>query len=532
MKTIGSLNLILHAHLPFVRHPEYPRFLEEAWLYEAINETYLPLLRVFNRLSAEKIPFKLSFSLSPTLLAMLSDPLLQNRYVEQVDRLLELTDKEMERTQSDPQLHRVVQLYLDLLLLNKQEFLHLYNKNIVTAFKELEKSGHLELMTTAATHAFLPYYQEFPASVEAQVKTAIDSHYFYFGHAPKGFWLPECGYYPGLEEVLAEHDIRYFISSAHGLLFAENPPSANVYAPVVCKNNVAVFPRDIASSQAVWGEENGYPGDPDYRDFYRDVGFDLPLDYIRPYIEDGIRVNTGLKYYRVTSKTSDDKKVYDPDAASLKVLEHAKNFIYQRRRQLKAAHEKYGVTPLINAPFDAELFGHWWFEGPQFIEAVIRKIAAEPDIALSTPSDFLETHSDFEQTDPVFSSWGINGFGEVWLDGSNDWIYLLIHGALEQMQDLAERFPEETGLRERVLNQAAREILLAQASDWPFIMYTGTAVQYATRRVKEHIANFNRIYTNFSHLEMDTEWVTDLEKKDNLFPFIDYRLFRKKQKPS
>lgn len=526
----GYLNFILHAHLPFVRHPEYPRFLEEDWLFEAISETYLPLLRIFYRLREDKVPFRLTFSVSPTLVAMLADSLLQGRYIQHLDRLLELLDKEVDRTADDPDMNKVVKMYLESYLANKHDYFHIFNKNILTGFKDLEKTGHLELITTAATHSFLPCYQEFPTTINAQIQIAIDSHAYHFGKMPNGIWLPECGYYPGLEDVLKDNDLKYFFSSAHGILFAENKPISGVYAPTICKNGTTVFARDIASSKAVWSESEGYPGDVDYRDFYRDIGYDLPLDYISPYIHDNhIRVNTGLKYYRITSKQTDDKKVYIRENAEKKIIEHADNFIYSRKKQFFAVSQKIDQTPFINSPFDAELFGHWWFEGPLWLETVIRKIAQDDDIELMTPSAYLELQKEtkFEQIDPVFASWGNNGFSEVWLDGSNDWIYPLIHGAIEKMEDLVERFPNERSLQERILNQAAREILLAEASDWPFIMYMGTTVSYATKRVKEHISNFNRIYNNFCRNEMDTEWITSIEKKNNLFPFIDYRIFAK-----
>ena len=176
------------------------------------------------------------------------------------------------------------------------------------------------------------------------------------------------------------------------------------------------------------------------------------------------------------------------------------------------------------------LFGHWWFEGPQWLEFLIRKIHSEGEnIILATPSDYLSENRSFHVGTPSFSSWGNNGYAEVWLDGSNDWIYRHVHKAIERMSELVARFPNETGLKQRTLNQAAREVLLSQASDWPFIMKTGTAVQYATRRIKEHLFNFNKIYDGLCRNSVKTEWLTNLEKKDNLFSDIDYRLFASKK---
>ena len=145
---------------------------------------------------------------------------------------------------------------------------------------------------------------------------------------------------------------------------------------------------------------------------------------------------------------------------------------------------------------------------------------------MSTPSCYLKNETPGQELQPAFASWGNKGYSEVWLDGTNDWIYRHTHKAIERMAELIERFPNETGLKRRALNQAAREILLSQASDWPFIMNARTVVPYATSRVREHLANFNRIYDALSGGQMGTEWLTRLEKKNNIFPNLDYRLLR------
>lgn len=523
----GYLSFVLHAHLPFVRHPEYARFFEENWLYEAISETYLPLMRVFSKLKEDHIPFKLTLSVSPTLASMLNDKLLQDRYIKHLEMLVELGEKELERTKDDERFHKLAVMYHDLFKQNLFDFTEIYKKNMLKGFRALEKEGYLDIITTAATHSFLPLYQSYPAAVEAQIQTAVISHGRLFGKEPSGMWLPECGYYPGLERFLKSANLNYFFSSAHGVLFAKEKPENGVYAPLNCGNNVYAFGRDSATTNAVWSAEDGYPGDFSYREFYRDIGFDLPLDYINDYIQpEGIRVNTGYKYYGITGKT-DDKQPYNPEVAALKVEEHAENFLYKTKNKIKQLSPLMDKAPMIVAPFDAELFGHWWFEGPMWIEQLLRKIAADDEnmVELICPADYLKSHKDFQVTQPSFSSWGNKGYAEVWLDGTNDWIYRHTHKSIERMGELVVRFPDEAGLKERVLNQAAREVLLAQASDWPFIMETGTTVPYAVRRVKEHLHNFNTIYDNLSRGNVNTEWLTRLEKKNNIFPDIDYRMY-------
>ena len=522
----GYLALVLHAHLPFVRHPEYENFLEENWLYEAISETYLPLLRIFNRLAREGVPFRITMSISPTLASMLNDELLQDRYVKHLERLIDLGNKEFVRTESQPEFHAVAVMYKDLFERNFVDFTSKYKRNILKGFKELQRSGHLDLITTAATHPYLPLYQQYPENINMQIQTAVINHGRILGSEPKGLWIPECGYYPGLEKHVKLNNLPYFITAAHGVLLAEEKPNYGVYAPITCSNGVAVFARDLASSHAVWSSEEGYPGDFSYREFYRDIGFDLPVDYIGPYIhEDNIRINTGYKYYKITGKT-EDKLVYNREEAERKVVEHAENFLYNRLKQIRKLNQLMDRPPLIVSPYDAELFGHWWFEGPQWIEHLIRMLNSEAGkIEMITPGDYLQRHSENQQANPSFSSWGTKGYSEVWLNSTNDWIYRHTHKAIERMRELAQRFPNESGLKERVLNQAAREVLLSQASDWPFIMRTGTTVPYATKRVREHICNFNLIYENLCKNTVNTEWLTTVEKKNNIFPDIDYRAF-------
>jgi len=528
----GFFNLVLHAHLPYVRHPMYERFLEEMWLFEAISESYLPLLRVFNRLRDDGVKFRLTMSFSPTLASMLTDELLQNRYIKHLEMLLELAEKELARTASDSRFHPLAQMYKELFTQNMVDFTETYRRNILKGFRALEKEGFIEIVTTAATNAFLPLYENYPEAVEAQVHTAIISHGRIFGCDSPGFWLPDGGYYPGMERHLRANDIRYFYAAAHALLAADQKPRSGVYAPLVCPNGVAVFARDIPSSRAVWSAADGYPGDFSYREFYRDIGFDLPLDYVGPYIhEEAIRINTGFKYYAITGK-SDDKKPYQPDEARRKAEEHAENFLYNRLKQVKKLSTLMDRPPIIVSPYDAELFGHWWFEGPQWVEFLLRKLdvaASEGSLTMVTASDYLDRYPDNQVAQPSFSSWGNKGYAEVWLDGSNDWIYRHIHKAIDRMSELVKRFPDEQGLKRRVLNQAAREVMLSQASDWPFIMKMGTTVPYATKRVKEHIYNFNRIYENLSRNTVNTEWLTGIEKKNNIFPDIDYRIFAKER---
>lgn len=522
----GYFLLVLHAHLPFVRHPEHEDFLEEDWLYEAITETYIPMIDVFDRLIEDNIDFRMTMSITPPLASMLSDELLQNRYLKHLDSLIELSEKEIQRTSWQPEFNRLARMYNDRFKKARYIYAQKYGKNILRAFRKFQDAGKLEIITCGATHGFFPLMETTKGSVRAQVAVAKRNYENCFGRSPRGIWLPECGYNPGDDEILAENGIRYFFTETHGILHGSPRPKYGVFAPVYCPSGVAAFGRDMESSKQVWSAEEGYPGDYYYREFYRDIGFDLDFDYIKPYIhKDGIRINTGIKYYRITGQT-DHKEPYDPEVARQKAADHAGNFMFYREKQIEYLHEKLGKEPVIVAPYDAELFGHWWYEGPEFIDFLLRKISCDsPVIKLTSAMEYLKENPRNQVITPSFSSWGWKGYSEYWLGGSNDWIYRHHHQASERMSELAKKYQKADGLKERALKQAARELLLAESSDWAFIMKTGTVVDYANKRIYDHITRFTKLYEDIKNDTIDEGWLSDVESKDNIFPEIDYRVY-------
>ena len=288
-------------------------------------------------------------------------------------------------------------------------------------------------------------------------------------------------------------------------------------------SGVAAFGRDLESSKQVWSSIEGYPGDYNYREFYRDIGFDLEFDYIKPYIHpDGVRINTGIKYYRITG-TSMQKEPYVPEWARETAAAHAGNFLFNRQKQVEYLYDMIQRKPIIVSPYDAELYGHWWYEGPQWLEFLIRKIACDQDtVKMITPSEYLSENPRNQVITPSMSSWGYKGYSEMWMQGSNDWIYRHLHEASYRMSELVRSYPHANGITRRALNQALRELLLAQSSDWAFILGTGTHTSYAIKRTKDHLLQFNRLYDDIRSNVIDDQWLGEVESKDNLFPDIDY----------
>ncbi len=522
----GYLALVLHAHLPFIRHPEHETFLEENWLFEAITDTYIPLINAFDRLVNDGVDFRITVSLSPTLICMMKDELLVQRYLNHLEKMIKLADMEVERTRGDERLHRLAVMYSQRFRDARQVFTEKYGYDLVSAFKKFQDLGKVEVITCCATHGYLPFMDLYKPAIRAQVKTAVDVYKETFGTVPKGIWLPECAYHPGHDDILAEFGIRYFFVETHGVLFATPRPKYGVHSPCLCKSGVAVFGRDMESSKAVWSSKEGYPGDYNYREYYRDIGFDLEYDYVKPFINGcGTRVNVGIKYHRITGDT-DHKDVYDRDAALRTAADHAGNFMFNREKQVEHLGGIMDRLPIIVSPYDAELFGHWWFEGPEWLEYLFRKMHYDQDtVKTITPGEYLKIYDRYQVVTPAMSSWGYKGYGEVWLDGCNDWIYKHLHKIAELMTAAVRDYNAPTELEDKVLKQMARELLLAQSSDWAFIMKTGTFTEYAVKRTVNHVGRFLALHEQLRNGKIDMGLLTDAESKDSVFRNIDYSVY-------
>ncbi len=537
----GHLILLLHAHLPYVRHPEYEYSLEENWLFEAIRETYIPLLDVLERMVNDGISPHLTISISPTLTEMLNDELLRKRFVRYMDNLIELSEAEKKRTRRSA-FESPASLYNTKFKRIKKLYQERYEQDLVSGFRRLQDEGHIEIVATSATHAFLPAFEKYPDTVKAQIEIGIKSYIRNFGRRPSGFWLPECGYFKGLDTFLKDADIKYFFLESHGVIHGRPRPRHSVYKPVLSPSGLMVFGRDFRSARQVWCASKGYPGDDSYRDFYRDIGFDLPTAYIKRFTHFDMRTFTGMKYHSITGNTK-HKLPYGRVKAMEKVLEHAGHFIESRESDFKRLSEfgyfsKLG-GPVIFSAFDAELFGHWWFEGVEWLDITLRNLfGGRFSFCLTTPDRYFDEHFRNDAVQAVNllqSSWGEGGYNSLWIGESNHYIYRRLHKMAERMETLKELRVMSYELRDkgisnsklrtlnskllfqRAVNQAMREMLLAQASDWPFLMQKGRAKEYAESRVIGHIDKFNVIFSMLMNGDIKTERLREME----IFQWLD-----------
>jgi 1,4-alpha-glucan branching enzyme len=558
MQKKGYVSFVLHAHLPFIHHPESDDYLEESWLYEAISETYIPLLKNFKKLVDEKVNFRITMSMTPPLLSMLDSKLLQQKYIHYLEQLIELSKKEIERTTFNEKINKLSHYYYERYSEDLRLFRDVFKCDIISQFKHFQDIGVLEIITCGATHGYFPILYVNEKTVRAQIAVGVQTYERFFGKKPRGIWLPECGYVPEADKYLREFGLDYAIVESHGILYANPTPIYGTLAPIVSPQGFTVFGRDMESSRQVWSSINGYPGDFNYRDFYKDIGYEADYDYIKPYIaHNGVRVHTGIKYHRITGKT-DNKDIYDIQWAKDSAEKQAGHFLNSRTEQIENASCYMDKPPIVLCPYDAELYGHWWYEGPYWLYILFKKVYYDNcNFELITPSEYIDKYPEIQQCEPCRSSWGANGYSEVWLNPSNDYAHKHLHKAGDRMCELAYKFKdcydvlndlEEkiknlklnkksvssitstskykiTKLQIRALNQAARELLLAQSSDWLFIITNDTMVDYAHRRIKDHIGRFTKLYEQLNSNKIDITFLNEIEEKDAIFPDIDYRIY-------
>ncbi|KPL01689.1 MAG: hypothetical protein AMJ73_10190 [candidate division Zixibacteria bacterium SM1_73] len=556
---IGSFTLVLHSHLPYViAHGKWPHGMD--WLNEAAAETYIPLLNVLNELVSEGLSPKLTVGISPVLCEQLSDESFKNEFSTYLENKIKAADddiKEFSKHKRELML-RLAYMWRDYYSKIISDFEGKYSRDIVGQFRRLQDEGHIEIMTCAATHGYLPLLSQ-DTSVQAQIKQAVANYRQFFGKPPRGIWLPEAAYRPrykwappvktslgkrsylrkGVEEFLGENGLDYFIIDAALLkggkaigvyidrfkslkqLWGQfekqyhpreeevdrTPREVYLVSSAEGQKPVAVFTRDPETGLQVWSGEWGYPGDGNYLDFHKK------------------RFPGGHRYWKITSAKSDlaDKWEYYPEDAQKKVPENASHFKGLIKSLLEKYHKETKKRGIVCAPYDSELFGHWWFEGTAFLKLVLKYVADDPEIELTTCSRFLDEARPSQVISIPEGSWGEGGYHYIEI----------------RMQKLVQEFGDtkDENLK-KILRQLARELFLLQASDWQFLISTWSARDYAELRLSEHHQNFVRL-AEMAERYGRGEWVDpgewaflgDTEAKDSLFKDVNYKWFGKLEFP-
>jgi 1,4-alpha-glucan branching enzyme len=528
----ARLALVLHAHLPYVRHPEHARSLEERWLYEAILECYLPLIEVFDELTRDRVPFAITMTLTPPLVCMLQDALLQERFEAYLERTKTLAEHEMVRLYGNAELAPVATFYQSRLTrLGKLWHSLKQRGGVVGALRAFWDQGSLDLIACSATHAYLPGLLQTPRSLRAQVALGMDGFERMVGRRARGMWLPECAYHPDFDPVLRDNRVHYTLVDGHAI--AEKGSATSVLPRMRSSGGTMFYGRDAASSEQVWSREGGYPGDLYYRDFYRDIGFDNEEADLNGELGPfKTRVMTGLKYYRITGKDV-SKLPYQPGVAKERAWSHALDFVKRRVAQARTAPQ----GSILVAPYDAELFGHWWFEGPMFIGFIFRHLAHQSEISPTTLAADLDraSHAGEVQQNPQASSWGEGGYGEVWVGRKSAALWRHVHHASNYVTWLLDQ-PRmaQSDLHERALSQMIRELLLLQSSDWAFILHTDTSTGYANARVRAHVhrlRHLGHLVQKATLSETDASFIDAVSERDAFLTTMSHSELRTAYEP-
>jgi len=572
----GAFTFVLHGHLPYVlTHGKWPHGSD--MVFECAAESYLPLLRVFDRLVSEGVSPKVTLGITPILAEQLADSDFKTQFVEYLGDRIRVAGENREQFTKEKQHHLadLAEMWRAHFLAIRDDFRDVYESDLIGGFRRLQDDGHIEVITSAATHGYLPLIGRDEA-VQAQVKQAVKSYQRHFGRTPRGFWLPECAYRPryawasplsdsepqqpklrkGVEEFLAENGIEYFIVDTATLLggaavgvymdrfpglqrlwerfrasyrpgevdVEKSPYEAYLVSSAVeDRPPVAVFTRDESTGIQVWSGEHGYPGDGWYLDFHKKH---IPGNH---------------RYWRVTSAQSDlgSKEPYQPARAAERVPENADHFCALVDELLTSHRARTGSYGILCAPYDAELFGHWWFEGPDWLYRVLKGVNGNPNVDLVTCSEYLDAHAPETAVSLPESSWGQGGFHWIWLNELTTWIWKHIYSDEAEMPALAELAAQSDGELAGIVKQAARELMLLEASDWPFLISTWTARDYAERRAAFHHEAFSRL-ADIARRKVrgdgltpeDEAFLADCRTRDAIFPDVDLEWWRRVERPA
>jgi len=556
----GRYVLVLHTHLPWVlHHGTYPHGVD--WLNEAVAECYIPLLNVFNDLLSEGIVPKVNIDISPVLCEQLEHPEFPKIFEKYcLDKIDKAKEDEKNFTQWGYHPHHIYltrfwqKWYADRL----DDFKSKYSCSIVKSLKSLQDLGAVEILTCAATHGYLPLLGD-DRSVECQIHLAVENYKKHFGREPRGIWLPECAYRPsyiwksfipvypfnqerlrpGIEQFLAKYNLKYFITDQNLFersvpigyfvddtkekyeIFANPEQSRFDFNPLQLVNvsssekieygTAVVFARHQMISMQVWSGDIGYPAEPDYLDFHKR------------------HLDSMLRYWRVTDKKADMlyKSLYYPEWTAKKIDLQSNHFIHHLENTLNWYFNNTGIKGTLCTPFDTELFGHWWFEGPEFIRAVIRGLNYSPWVKMSLCSEeILRVNPKLIVKLPE-GSWGVNNNHDVWSNPDTYWTWEAIYNDEKRFGDFLSNNQSNLNKAEleRILKQALRELLLLQSSDWQFLIYTRSAKDYAEQRFFFHHSDYNRLM-DFADKVLfgidlapeEISFLVECEMRDSLFP--------------
>ncbi|MBO6177493.1 MAG: DUF1957 domain-containing protein [Treponema sp.] len=528
-----NLVLIINAHQGYIRNinEKIDFSAENEILFSAMTDTYIPLLDLFNNLADDGINYKIGLVLSSTLCSLISDSKIIQQYENYLENCISLGENELKRLNGKPEAKNA-EYCLKRLKKIRESFIVKYHRNLIEQFKSLAQKEYLELIPTAATYAYLPHYQDLTEAINAQVETGLYSQKYFFGEAGEGFYIPYMGWTKGLEKILKPYGVNYTIVDPRSLLFSNPKIETGIFCPVRTGNSLAIFAAEPDSEKCFTGDD-GFISNPVYLSVHKDIGFELKDEDLTVLErKNNVRFLTGYRYWCNVEDEDEyeDAPLYDNEAAQKQIKEDAEKFVQAKTEKLNTAKEYLPEDDaVLVCPLSAELFGQKWFEGIDFLEQVIRIISKENEIELNTCKNLISNQYTLPKAELYPCSGDDSGYGEDLLDITNSWMMRYVKKASERMIDLTERLPSETSLKGRMLNLAAKEILLAQSGEWPAMLHSNQLPEYIKERFKSAILSFTTIYDSLASNSVSTQWLTEKEKEDCLYPWMNYRIFSRKK---
>jgi 1,4-alpha-glucan branching enzyme len=560
----GYFSFVLHTHLPWVLgHGRWPHGTD--WLNEATAECYIPLLNELNALVNEGYHPHINIGITPILQEQLGSPGFVEEFTYYLKNKIASAHQDISEFEKKGQKEyaKIARMWQDFFKQIDRDFTHTSNMDLLGAFSVMQSAGHIELLTSAATHGYLPLLKN-DRSVNAQINLGTQVYKRNFNCAASGIWLPECAYRPaykwkppvgkkqtsymrkGVDEVVSMHNLRYFITDSHllkggraiGVYLARFKALKNLWQHfdkeftavkedftkdaheiyLIASNPaimpVAVFTRDPETALQVWSGDLGYPGEARYLDFHKK------------------RFPGGLRYWCVTHPKIDlaAKELYDPSVVLEMIQHHARHFVSLVKKISNDYYRTHRAPAFTCTPFDTELFGHWWFEGPQWLAHVLRYIEDDKELKLATGNQIIETLQPNKVISLPEGSWGEGGFHYIWLNRATEWTWKRIYEAEDEFYKLYDAImASNNNTLKRVLKQCARELLLLQSSDWQFLISTWSARDYAELRFSRHYDHFKalvRMLKQDSLSTADMNYLKDCEQQDSCFPDLDLAIFK------